>query len=303
MSSAKNRPDVCIILMTYNQGRFLNESIEALKKQTFQNFEIHLIDDGSDDGETPDILNNVRYAKISEKFIHIENKGTVKRQQEQYAIIDNKYIMILCADDILEPTFLEKTVAYMNKHPKCGAVGTNITMFYENAPDVVCKFDKTKMTLEHIAGKNHMLGSSLMRNKALKEADLSGGFTRYQDWDRWVSMLEAGWNLGLIEEPLFRYRQHCKSLSHTASIEDELLIRKKMIKKHHETYKKYYEQILLDVYRNLLEVQEGKDWLENQYFNLTNEIERLNKELDHCKKNNIKAKLKKILNKIKTITK
>lgn len=282
----KNIPTVGIALLAYNYGQYIDDVIDSFKKQTFQDFEIYLLDDGSNDGFTPEKLQKLDYAKINKKLLYKENIGNAERRRRQYRIMNNKYILDMSADDRLAPTFLEKTVDYLEKHPECGAVSTNMISFYDDKkiPSVEVKYNTKNMNLEYILGRNHMLGSSLMRKEALVQADLSGRFVRYQDWDRWISILESGWKLGLVEEPLFYYRQHQNSLSHSASVEDEMEIRREILKKHAESYKKYYEQVILNVYRNLLEVQEGKNWLERQYHNLNIEVRRLNNIIDEKNK-------------------
>lgn len=295
-------PLVGISLLTYNQGKYLDASLAALKRQTFQDFEIHLIDDGSTDGVTPEIFAKVDYEKISQKFPYKSNLGNAKRRFDAYQRLKNKYILDLSADDVLEPTFLEKTVRFLESHPKYGAVSVNLRLFNETPDDAYAttEFDPERMTLPRLLARNHVLGSSLMRKQALDETDLSGGFVRYQDWDRWLSMLEAGWQIGLVPEVLFDYRQNPNSLSHTAAVADEFAIREKILKKHSKSYAKYYESIILDMERAFLELQEGKNWLENQYNNHLAEIDRLNARITELEQNPtlrhlVKFKAKKLL--------
>ena len=87
-------PKVGISLLAYNQGKFVDEAIESLKKQTFQDFEVFLADDGSDDGFTREKLEEVEYDKITQKFLHKENIGNAKRRAQQYKIMKNEYILI-----------------------------------------------------------------------------------------------------------------------------------------------------------------------------------------------------------------
>lgn len=291
---ARKAAKVGIILMAYNQGPFIERAIESLKKQTFQDFDIHLVDDGSNDECTPEILERIQYDKIVKKFLHKDNKGTAPRQREQYKILQNEYILILCADDVLAPMFLEKTVGFLEKHKDYGVVSTNIKLFENDTskPFGENHYDAKLMKLPYILSRNRVLGSSLMRKKALAEADLSGGFVRYQDWDRWISILEAGWKIGLVPEPLFYYRQVPTSLSHTASVEDELDIRKKLLKKHASSYKKYYKDIIFDMERAFLEIAEGKEWLDQQYRNMQKEIKRLNNEVQLYKNESAWQQLK-----------
>ena len=279
-SKKTKNPTVGIALLAYNYGRFVDAAIASLKTQTFQDFEVFLIDDGSDDGYTPEKLESIKYDKIAKKLLHKKNIGNAERRRRQYKIMSNKYILDMSADDILAPDFLEKTVSFLDNNPEYGAVSVNIQLFSNSIDDAYAEkdFDRTKMDLKHVLARNQILGSSLMRKQALDETDLSGGFVRYQDWDRWISMMEAGWKIGLVSEPLFYYRQTPGSLSHKASVDDELEIREKLLTKHKDSYKKYYKEVILEMERAFLEVLQGKNWLEEQYNQMGREIKRLKKE-------------------------
>ena len=281
-SNMKTIPTVGIILTTYNKGVYILEAIESLKKQTFQDFEIHIVDDGSNDGVTHGIIRKLKYDKITEVFAHVDNRGVAIRQKEQYKIMNNKYLLILCGDDVLASTFLEKTVGFLEKHKDYGAISVNVKLFDKTPEDafLVSEYSEEKITLPHLLARNHVLGSSLMRGKAIKEADLSGGFMRYQDWDRWISMMEKGWKIGLIKEPLFYYRQEPKSLSHKAKKEDEMEMRRKLLIKHKESYRRFYDEIIMDMEHAFLEIKEGKDWLDTQYYRHIKEIKNLNQKIE-----------------------
>lgn len=279
-------PKVGIFMPAYNQGKYIHDALDSLSRQTFQNFVVHIVDDGSTDGVTPSILADIHYEK-AKVYHNTNNKGVAVRAREHFKKFKTDYILVLCADDILEPKFLEKTVNFLEENPDYGAVGTNIRLFDEDPqqPHAEKRYDEAKMTLPQILAHNYILGSSLMRNKALQSANLTGGFVRYQDWDRWISILEAGWKIGLVPEFLFYYRQHGDSLSHSATVEEELEMRQKLLKKHIQSYTAHCEQVILNMERAFLEMQEGKNWLDQQYKNHIAEISRLQNEITQLKKN------------------
>ena len=292
MTKQEKTPKVGVALLAYNQGQYVDDAIESLKKQTFQDFEVFLLDDGSDDGVTPKKLEEVEYDKITKKFLYKERVGNAKRRSGQYKKMQNEYILDFCGDDVLAPDFLEKTVAFLEKNHDYGAVSVNIKIFDDDIKNSYSekRFDPKKMNLQTVLARNQILGSSLMRKKALDETDLSGGFTRYQDWDRWISMMEAGWKIGLVPEFLFYYRQVPTSLSHSASVADELDIRKKILKKHAKSYSKYYSEVIVDIEQAFLEIQEGKNWLEGQYNNMDKKIKRLNSIVEDLEKTNVELR-------------
>lgn len=289
---------VGIVILTYNYGKYIDDLLDSLKAQTFQDFEITLVDDCSTDDFTKEKIKKLKYDKIKEKIFLPKNIGNAKCRLAQYEKLKNKYILDLSADDKLAPTFLEKTVSYLEAHPKCGAVSVNIDEYEDDfcrKPFFQFKYDKSKMCFPFMLARCYCLGSSLMRKQALDETDLSGGFVRYQDWDRYISMIEAGWTLGLIEEPLFLYRQHSDSLSHSTSKDIEMDVFDKILKKHKQSYQKYSQDVLRDIYGLYWEVLEGKNWLEQQYHNFLKENKNLvteNKKLFDANQNLIKENKK-----------
>ena len=274
-------PTVGIFMPAYNQGKFINETLESLKQQTFQNFIVHIVDDGSDDGITKDVLKNIKYDK-AKLFLNEDNKGVVFRANQHYKLLKTDYILVLCGDDKIAPTFLEKTVNYLEKHKDCGAVSTDMYYYmdsFDGEPFSTFHFDKEKMKIPAMLSECHCLGSSLMRGEALRKVDLSGGFTRYQDWDRWISMLESGWKIGLIPEPLFMYRLHEKSLSHSSSAKIEAETFRKIIKKHNKLYTKYSVEVLEALFTKFQESGFYNKQLSRDYIRLEEENKKLNERI------------------------
>lgn len=303
MRSEENKPydaTVGVFMPAYNHGEYVEEAIQSLKAQTFQDFVVHIVDDGSNDGKTPKKLKAVKYDK-AKLFLNSDNKGVAFRARQHFKMLNTKYVLVLCADDLLAPEFLEKTVNFLEKHVDYGAVSVNIKFFENSINECYAeqKFNAELMKLPIVLARNQILGSSLMRKQALDETDLSGGFVRYQDWDRWISMMEAGWKIGLVSEFLFFYRQLPNSLSHSASLNDEFEIRKKLLKKHAKSYEKYYNEVILNMEYAFLEMQEGKNWLDGQYKILNREIGRLNGIINKLEKESkVKKSLKKFIRRI-----
>lgn len=277
----KSTPTVGVIMPAYNQGQYIDEALDSLRKQTFQDFVVHIVDDGSTDGYTPDKLQTIVYEK-AKVFPHKNNIGVARRQKEQYKLLNTPYILILCADDKLHERFLESTVEFLDTHRSHGAVGTYIQHF--GSDNRIAKLTNEGITLPKMLAQNGFLGSSLMRKSALDSIDLGGGFVRYQDWDRWLGMLSNGWKLGVIEEPLFLYRKHTESLSANATIEHEMDIRVRLYKKYNSLYEKYAKELYFFQAEEALKavaVSKAKDWLDDQYKILKRENEILQKQVNH----------------------
>lgn len=288
-------PKVGIGLLAYNQGKYVDDAIESLRRQTYQDFEVFLIDDGSNDGFTREKLSKINYCKITKKYLHKDNIGAPRRRKQHDELMKNDYILNFCGDDILADTFLEKTVQFLEKHSQYGAVCTNLRLFKHEINDYYYekKYDASTMKIPEMLIDCNMLGSSLIRKKALNDIDLSWSLTRRYDWNRWLAMLQKGWKLGLVPEPLFYYRQLEDSLSHKSNTAEDSKFMQELIKKYPKEFRDHYKEIIKLLWDRLIEVREGKNWLDKQYHNLNDEIKRLNEELYQCNKDKTESKPKK----------
>ena len=111
------QPEVSIILCTYNRAKYLNQCLDSVIDQTFQNWELLVVDDGSDD-HTFEIVNpylektqNVRYLKHkNRKLAYSKNVGT----QASFS----PYITFLDSDDTYAPNHIKSRLNYLKSHPE-----------------------------------------------------------------------------------------------------------------------------------------------------------------------------------------
>lgn len=111
------QPEVSIILCTYNRAKYLNQCLDSVIDQTFQNWELLVVDDGSDD-HTFEIVNpylektqNVRYLKHkNRKLAYSKNVGI----QASFS----PYITFLDSDDTYAPNHIKSRLNYLKSHPE-----------------------------------------------------------------------------------------------------------------------------------------------------------------------------------------
>jgi glycosyltransferase involved in cell wall biosynthesis len=119
-------PYVSILLPVYNGARYLGAALDSLRAQTFTDFEIVAIDDGSTD-ETPAIL--AAYAQREPRLRVLRqatNQGIAAALNAGIAAARGAYLARMDADDVSAPQRLEKQVAFMDAHPEIGACGTGM---------------------------------------------------------------------------------------------------------------------------------------------------------------------------------
>lgn len=165
-------PLVSFIVPCYNQGHFLAEAIESLLSQTWREFEIIVINDGSTD-HTAEIA--ARYSEV--RYFYQANKGRSAARNFGASLSRGKYLVFLDADDKLLPDALENGLCCYQENPDYGFVygryeliagdGTLLPPPPRNDPDEVCY---RAFLLGNRVG---MLGAALFRRSVFDEA---GGF-------------------------------------------------------------------------------------------------------------------------------
>src|SRR5665647_114105 len=106
---------VTVIIPCYNQGKFLSDTINSILIQTYPYFEIIIVNDGSTDVETLEVLDQCKWDKTS--IFHIENSGVSIARNTAISHAKGKYILPLDGDDIIAPTYLEKAVKVLESKP------------------------------------------------------------------------------------------------------------------------------------------------------------------------------------------
>ena len=202
-------PDVSVVIPCYNQGEYIQEAIESVFKHTYTNFEIIVIDDGSTDGKTIDILDRLSYPKTT--LIRTENRGLPSARNTGISESRGEYILPLDSDDRIAGSYLEKGVKILESNRDAGIVYCKAALFGAvNQPWDLPDFDM-KLMLE----KNIIFATALFRRV---DWETVGGYKKdmiygYEDYDFWLSILELGRKVYCIPETLFYYRKYNKKKS------------------------------------------------------------------------------------------
>jgi len=207
------KPLVSVIIPCYNYGRFLREAIESVFAQTFQRFEILVINDGSTDELTRRVLEELCYPKTG--VIHQENQGLAETRNNGAVLAAGKYICYLDADDTMEPTYLEKTLSLLEGDESLGSCFSWVRCFGDH-DSIWETADLDPFFLrQYTTAPSH----SVIRRAAwakVREYNGSGFLSKYngnfEDWVFWIDMVQCGYRGQVIREPLIRYRVHKDSL-------------------------------------------------------------------------------------------
>lgn len=122
-------PRVSVIIPTYNGGHWLPETIGSVRIQSFQDYEIIVIDDGSSEPIQPHLPNDPRII-----YIHQDNSGTSAARNRGLALARGEFIAFLDHDDKWKPDKLERQVNLLDRHHELGFVFCDYESFGQDAP-------------------------------------------------------------------------------------------------------------------------------------------------------------------------
>jgi hypothetical protein len=280
-------PSVSVVIPCYNLGVYLAEAVDSVLAQTWQDFEIIIMDDGSSDEFTCLVLDTIRQPKT--RLIRQPNRGLAATRNAGILQAQGRFICCLDADDRLVPDFLKRAVDVLDREPETGFVSSFYIGFDESTEPV----NYTSCGFPELLTENRAMVSSLFRKEAWNEV---GGycetFPYFEDWDFWISLVEAGWGCVVIPEVLFEYRVRLNSMYQKAMRTSDKLgaVVAELVNRHPRSYAQYAAEIVgklnaVIVEKDLTLEQERveKAWLEGQLNNWQAKVqvvERSNTELE-----------------------
>ncbi len=203
-------PKVSIVIPCYNHGKYVHEAVESVLNQTYQDFEIIIVNDGSTDEYTNNLLTNYKTPKT--RIIHTDNQGLASARNNGIKEARGEYILALDADNKITPHYISKAVEVLNNEPEIGVVYAYARLIGEKQGVwEFPAFNERRLLLG-----NFIEACSVYRKKIWEECngyDPDMGIMGYEDWDLWLCAMQRDWKFHLIKEVLFEYR-----ISHNSMI-------------------------------------------------------------------------------------
>jgi glycosyltransferase involved in cell wall biosynthesis len=209
-------PTVSVVIPTYNRAAYVRACVESVLAQTFDDYEIIVIDDGSTDN-TRDLLQPwIRTGKIS--YYYQDNKGPSGARNAGFNRAAGELIAFLDSDDLWPPDKLEWQVRYMREHPDAGVVGGGYEVFDESTPKKrPPALQEGDISFEDAFGGGFCFvnaGATLIRAGILRKA---GGFDERcrlsEDLDLWLKLLREGCRIVRVPRLALYYRSHSTNIS------------------------------------------------------------------------------------------
>lgn len=213
-------PRISVLLPVYNGAEFLREAVASILSQTFGDFELLIVDDGSTD-ESLAIIRALAESDCRIRFDSRPNRGLVKTLNELLDIATSPFIARMDADDIAEPERFQQQLREFEKNESLLAVGSDVysidpkgrRLMTITMPHTHDEIDRHTMAVVHGSGMCHP--AMMFRSTAFERA----GRYREEYWpaedaDLVLRIAEKG-SVANIPLPLLSYRSHGSSIGHT----------------------------------------------------------------------------------------
>lgn len=225
-------PKISVIMGIYNCASTLQEALDSLYAQTFQDFEIILCEDGSSDNTYQVAEENAQTHKNIVLLKNGTNKGLNYTLNRCLFVAKGKYIARMDGDDISLPTRLEKEYNFLEAHPKYAIVSTPMKYFDEKGIFRIGKINRSEPLLKDFVKSTPFCHAPCL---VRKDAYIAvGGYSespyllRVEDYHLWMKMYLQGYKGYRLDEPLYMMRD-----------DRNAMIRRTFVNRRNEAFVKY----------------------------------------------------------------
>jgi len=209
-------PLVSVIIPTYNRSGMLEQALRSVYAQTFKDFELIVVDDGSTDN-TAKVME--KYARQI-KYLPKKNGGVASARNLGLKAATGDLVAWLDDDDYFLPDKLEKQVKYMALHPEVGLVYTGMLMIdttgiHQTRTYIIPPHYKSCSEIRNVLARNCFFGNStvMMRKECFDRAGFFDENLKHTvDYDMWLRVA-AYFRFGCVPEVLAVYRWHGRQIS------------------------------------------------------------------------------------------
>lgn len=219
-TESTSAPMISVVLPVYNGEEHLAVAVDSVLAQSFLDFELIIIDDGSTDGSLR-ILQEYQKRDKRIRLVSRENRDLATTLNDSIDIARGEWVARMDQDDIALPQRLERQLQWLDKTGadvagswvKCfGSWDQRITRVYQT--DQAIKMDMLfKSPFVH--------PSVMMRTALIKQLRYDKSAEKAEDYDLWTRAAQSGWVMSNVPEVLLLYRKHASQISTKSSIRQQ----------------------------------------------------------------------------------
>ncbi len=225
-----SKPKVSIIVPCYNQAQYLDEALQSVLDQTYQNWECLIVNDGSPDN-TEEIAN--KWVAKDSRFIYLpkENGGVSSARNLGIDKATGEYLQFLDSDDYLDQQKLELSLEQIEKRADTTLVISNFRMFTTNPGKTTkpfCHLNAQLFTFENMLYRwnesfSIQVQCGFFHSSLFETIRFPEDISAQEDWIVWVRVFKKGCTVFFIDEPLALYRTNPNSRMNTKGLSDDHL--------------------------------------------------------------------------------
>jgi len=216
-------PKISIIIPCYNQGQYVDEAVDSVLNQTFQDFEIIIINDGSTDSFTNDKLYN--YNKSKTTVIHTKNNGLAATRNLGVSKSTGGFIQFLDADDILLPTKFQKQINVFENFEDIDICYTNYRFYDIVKNEILPPHNMQFLGQDTISdflfrwerGLSIPIHTALFKRDVCTKVPFNSELRAKEDWLFWCTLALNESNFHFLNEELAYYRFHSSNMCNNKS--------------------------------------------------------------------------------------
>lgn len=215
--SSRKTPAVTVVIPAYNSARYIGEALDSLKAQTFDDYEVIVVNDGSDDREELERILKSHSLLIT--YLSQENKGVSAARNAAIRVGRGEFYAQLDADDQWTPDYLEVQLGILKENPDVVVVYPNATIIGDGVTAGL-EFMKIspsegEVTFESLVQQKCVVMTCVTaRMSAIRGAGMFDESIRScEDFDLWLRIVNNGGRIVYHRRPLVLYRRHVGSLS------------------------------------------------------------------------------------------
>ncbi|MDX2131036.1 MAG: glycosyltransferase [Planctomycetota bacterium] len=233
-SSAHPRPAerVSVVIPVYNLGATLPETLASVQAQTRRADEVVLVDDGSTDPHTIDVLRGAEAKGC--RVVRQENRGLPGARNAGIHAASGDWVVTLDADDLLAPTFIEACLRAAALSPGAALVSTHMACFTESPARPEVLFVPLGLAREIIPAANVASSAMIMvrRDAMLAIGGYDETLHTYEDWEICCRLAGHGYRAEILPEPLIWHRMRPGSLFNSLTPREDFVLRSAVMARH-----------------------------------------------------------------------